>query len=144
MSSLLIDLAVVGSGQHLFARWYGAPGLAALQSGGAPVGQFVGAGKPALYSMGISAMNFPKGRWMPGGFLHSGTTDLLVQVDLCGAGCPGLCRMSSSFPGLHPLVWQTKYLQMLSDIPWGPKLPLVENHCHRRTTGTYFPMLWDS
>lgn len=89
--------------------------------GGAPVGWFVGAGKPAPSIMGISDVNFPKGGGLPKGFstlalLTFGSRWIFVVV----VGCPGLYRISSSFPCLHPLMWQMEYLQV-TDIPWQAK-----------------------
>lgn len=83
----------------------------------------VGGEKPG-HIMGISDMDFPKG-WIPvvmpcrAGFLHPSSIDLLGWVVLCGGGCPGFYRVSSSFPGFHPLVWHTECLQIVSSVPGG-------------------------
>lgn len=62
---------------------------------------------------------------------------------------PLQCKMSSSIFGLYPLdansipppthleLWQSKTLQILSNVPWGQKSPLVENHC----STVYHPLL---
>ena len=73
------------------------------------------------------------------------TANIWGQINLCwGQGLPVPPRTLSPLlrlcpchaRGTFPWVMTTRCLQTLSDVPWGPKLPLFEKHC---STSTGFP-----
>ena len=116
--------------------------------GGRPPGQGLTSAGSWQETEGVPGVGVPPRLCPQGGFssrvvfLSLGSLDICGQTFLCCGGCPVLCRMSSSTPGLRPRDAKSSpvssgnnraQLQTWPIIPWRAKQPRVENHGSRKT-----------